>query len=152
MVRAADSKATPPDQRPAVKYHEYALPTSIWRSSERVAFRSSCEARLCGDGGEGTAELKMSGRTSKESGFDRLFLLVDSLSDVDSIALFPLAALGLAASCTDAWLSQEQFELLHLSSWRLRRLMGHGQWICGRWRQGCTGIGSVSRVCAAWAE
>ena len=108
------------------------------------------EARLCSDGGEGTAELKMSGRTSKESGFDRLFLLVDSLSDVDSIALFALAALGLAASCTDAWLSQEQFELLHLSSWRLRRLMGHGQWICGRWRQGCTGIGSVSRVCAAW--
>ena len=55
----------------------------------------------------------MAGRTIKESGFDRLFQQVDSLSDVDSIALFAPAALGLAASCTDAWLSPEQFKLLH---------------------------------------
>ena len=45
----------------------------------------------------------MAGRTIKESGFDRLFQQVDGLSDVDSIALFAPAALGLAASCKDAW-------------------------------------------------
>ena len=61
------------------------------------------EARLGGNGGEGAAELKVAGRTIKESGFDRLFQQVDGLSDVDSIALFAPAALGLAASCKDAW-------------------------------------------------
>ena len=89
------------------------------------------------------AEVKVAGRTIKERGFDSLFQQVDGLSDVDIIALFAPAALGLAAYCTDAWLSPEQFKLLHLSSWRLRRFIGPGQWICGRCWQECTEIRSV---------
>ena len=49
------------------------------------------------------AEVKVSGRAIKESGFGSLFLLVDGLSVVDIITLFASAALGLKASCRDAW-------------------------------------------------
>ena len=73
------------------------------------------------------AEAKVAGCTIKESGFGSLFLLVDGLSVVDIITLFVAAALGLAASCTDAWLSSVQAAAPELR--RLRRLMGPGQWI-----------------------
>ena len=85
----------------------------------------------------------MAGRTIKESGFGSLFLLVDGLSVVDIITLLASAAVGLAASCRDAWPLRSSSMCCTAISWRLRRLMGHGQWICGRCCQGCTGIGSV---------
>ena len=125
-------------QGPVVDGH-----TTSWISTERVAFRSSCEARLRGNGGAGAARLKVAGRTIKESGFDSLFLLVDGLSIVDIITLFTSAALGLVASCTDAWSLRSSSSCSTATSWRLRRLMGHGRWTNGRFCQGCTGIGSV---------
>ena len=51
--------------RPVVDGH-----TTSWSCTERVTFRSSSEARLRGNGGAGAAELKVAGRTIKESGFD----------------------------------------------------------------------------------
>ena len=89
--------------RSALRRPVFEGPTTSWRWIERVTFRSSCEARRRSNGGAGAAELKVAGRTIKESGFDRLFLHVDGLSAVDSIALFASAALGVAASCTDSW-------------------------------------------------
>ena len=128
----------PTGRKPVVDGH-----TTSWISTERVAFRSSCEARLRGNGGAGAAELKVGGCTNKESGFDSLFLLVDGLSIVDIITLFTSAALGLVASCMDAWSLRSSSSCSTATSWRLRRLMGHGRWINGRFCQGCTGIGSV---------
>ena len=78
-----------------------------------------------------------------DGGFDSLFLLVDGLSIVDIITLFTSAALGLVASCTDAWPLRSSSSCSTATSWRLRRLMGHGRWTNGRFCQGCTGIGSV---------
>ena len=94
------------------------------------------------------AEAKVAGRTIKESGFGWLFRQVDSLSAVDIIQLFASAALASRRHCVDAWPFAEAIQAAAFSSWRLRRLVGHGQWICGRCWQGCTGSISVSRVCA----
>ena len=124
--------------RPVVDGH-----TTSWSSTERVAFRSSYEARLRSNGGAGAAELKVAGRSIKESGFGSLFRLVDGLSVVAIITLFASAALGLTASCRDAWPLRSSSSCCTAISWRLRRLMGHGQWINGRCCQGCTEIGSV---------
>ena len=86
-------------------------------------------------------------------GYDCRFLQVDSLSAVDIIVLFASAALGVAASCTDAWLLRGSSSCCTATSWRLRRLMGHGQWINGRCWQGCTVIGSVCAcLCRMWGQ
>ena len=109
----------------------------------RAAVSSSCEARLRSNGGAGAAELKVGDGTIKESGFDSLFLRVDGFSTVDITALFAPAALGLIASCTVAWPLRSSSTCSTSTSWRLRRHMGHGQWINGRCCQECTVIGSV---------
>ena len=146
LWRAADPAfqlGRPTGRKPVVDGH-----TTSWISTERVAFRSSCEARLRGNGGEGAAELKVGGCTNKESGFDSLFLLVNGFSIVDIITLFTSAALGLVASYTDAWSLRSSSSCSTATSWRLRRLMGHGRWTNGRFCQGCTGSISVLHVCA----
>ena len=50
----------------------------------------------------GAAEVKVSGRAIKESGFGWLIQQVDSLSGINIIALFASAALASAACCMDA--------------------------------------------------
>ena len=111
MVRKPRERiASPPGAHDPSRRVAAAAPAPKPTRSAAASFNTSacgapksCERRLGGNGGEGAAELKVAGRTIKESGFDRLFQQVDGLSDVDSIALFAPAALGLAASCKDAW-------------------------------------------------
>ena len=134
------------DPRPAASSRRADTAASFTTSANGVS--SSCEARLRGTGGGRAAELKVGGRAIKESGFKWLFLWVDGWSAVDIIALFASAALELAASCREEWPLWSSSSCSTSTFWRLRRLMGHGRWINGRFCQGCTGSISVLHVCA----
>ena len=85
-----------------------------------------------------------SGTGSRLSEVDKYLLLGTPADGERQQSRWHLASrCGVAASCTDAWPLRSSSSCSTSTSWRLRRLTGHGQWINGRCCQRCTVIGSV---------